>query len=239
MFTFFRKQKTVLESIDIGWVGLCNLYPLATVFPPEPFQYHSDIQGSSFIKCPATREFVRNTYIIRTPIDFTFSKNDQGITVIDTYPEQYSETLSNNYLESARIQGCPITQTPMDMGIISDIEDVIIEIMPIPLQHHKYGHAVVSGRFNCYNWPARNISASFEWYDTSVPVSYKRGDAVFAIRFSHPDNPKINLRPCRLTEPVRKVLYDIGVIKNGFSKNTQQMMKNYKNLRNKKLIEWL
>lgn len=239
MFTFFRKQKTVTGVIDVGWVGLCNLYPLSAIFPPEPFQYHSDIQGSPFIRCPATREFVKNTYIIRTPIDFTFSVNDHGLTIIDTYPEQYSQPLSNNYLEVGRLQGLPITQTPMDVGIISDTEDVSIELMPIPLQHHKYGHSFVSGKFNCYNWPARNISASFEWYDKSVPVSYKRGEAVFAIRLSHPDNPKINLKPCRLTEPVRKVLYDIDLIRNGFINNTQQMMKNYKNLRNKKLIEWL
>lgn len=235
MWPFKKKESDVIE---VGWVSLSNLFPLSTVFAPEPFKYESNIKAPDFFRCPAVQDFLRDLYLIRTPLDFTVSTVPGAQVMVQTNPPQYADVINNNLLPDARFKGMFIVQMPMGIGFVSDTPDVTVELVTVPLGRYV-GHAFVVGRLNCYDWPARNLSASFEWYDQSIPISYKRGDSVFCVRLSHPSKKKIVLKQTAMNDDIQKVLSDIDLIRNGWGTGTRGMIKNYSQLRKKKLLEWV
>lgn len=235
MWNLFKQKEP--DVIEVGWVGLSSMFPLPVLFPPEPFRYETNQKAPDFLRCPSVQDYLTNLYVIRTPLDFSVSMAPGNQVLIETDPPQYASSIANNLLYDARIKGMHMVQMPMDIGFVSDTPDVILELVAIPLGRYV-GHSFVVGRLNIYDWPARSLSMSFEWYDSTIPVKYKRGDAVFCIRLSHPSGKKIVLKQAVMTENIRKVLYDINVIKQGFTHGTRGMIKNYSKLRRTKLLEW-
>lgn len=234
MWSWKKKESDVIE---VGWVGLVSMFPLSTMFPPEPFKYETNQKAPDFLRCPSVQDYLTNLYLIRTPLDFSVSLIEGDQVLIETDPPQFAQSIANNLLYDARIKGMHMVQMPMDIGFISDTPDVTLELVAIPLGRYV-GHSFVVGRLNIYDWPARSLAMSFEWYDKNIPVRYKRGDAVFCIRLSHPSGKKIVLKQAAMTENIRKVLFDIDVIQRGFRHGTRAMIKNYSKLRRTKLLEW-
>lgn len=234
MWPFKNKES---DTIEVGWVPLCNKFPVAVVYPPEPFRYETDLSAPDFLRCPSIQDHIKGLYVLRTPIDFKVEAIQDGIKV-STTPPQYIEGISQNILFNARMEKYPMIQMPMDIGFVSDTPDVMLELVSIPLGQNQ-GHSFVVGSLNIHDWPGRTLSASYEWYDQSKPISYKRGDALFCIRITHPSKKKIVLRQCQMTDDLRKAGYDISVINNGFRSGTRAMIKNYSKLRVKKLLTWL
>ena len=230
----------VRKNIKVGWVGISEILPSATLYPLEPFYYTFDPMASAvdMLRCPAIKKYIENMYLVRSPMDFTLKKKEDGGFDIKSTVSQMDSYLMNVLKPSGRHTGLPVAQLAMGFGIVCDDEDTLVESMPLPLDGRDVSWRCIPGSFDPYLWPARPVNFAFEWVNQAVPVVIKRGDPLFVLRFWNPRSTRFSLRPCQMTREVENCYKDIRAITAMGFKGTAQMMKNYKVRRPKKLLKW-
>lgn len=149
--------------------------------------------NTMYLQCPAVVEFYKNTFLIRSPIDYTIILNRQGgNTLVDGSPRANAFMAEFLDLSANRPEDKYITiQLGFDYLFYSK-QSVEIETLPVILEEAPIKNIrVIPGKFNIAKW-FRPLSFAFEVIDDTQPIHIKRGDPLYYLRFVTDEKIKFN-----------------------------------------------
>ena len=217
-------------TVKVGWFpfvhnegkpadsfGYFSEWQNVAVQPPE-LAYKSiaaDRENSDILPCPAIQGYFKNTFLIRSPIDFVLTpKVDAKTFSIDRFDQKfYIEWVirrPGDFVNPKR----PICTLGPKLVFVAD-EDVIIESLPAMMHDSETlrNIRVIPGTYNIHRW-MRPLDFTFEILDPSVPLEFKRGDPLFYVRFIDPKGRKVELERIEQTDDIIKTMYGMVVLKN-------------------------
>jgi len=210
-------------NINYTFAPKANQLEDVLFFEPEPvIEYLSTSRkGTEILKCPAFLDYYKNTYLIKAPMDLTFTAAKTHIECSNSYPQEYLEKLLSNRYEPASLYST-ISLTWYYM-FYSD-ESVMLEVVPPVWHKNKFQNNIniCGAAFNISKW-YRPLDFAFEIIDDSQPIVIKRGDPLYYVRFSTTD--KVKLIKQETSEKVENLSRMCTGIKNYMPGNS--MHKNY------------
>lgn len=151
-------------------------------------------RSADYTMCPAVSDYFNNIFIIRCPYDVTISydRATDRYTTDRLGQEWYAQTFNPRFpIEKDRqIVGACVTLR-INYLFVAD-QDVEIETMDVPVLSTPLTRNIklIPGRMNIHRW-VRPVDFTFEIQDLDVPLVFKRGDPLFAVRFMTPDRVKL------------------------------------------------
>ncbi len=156
-----------------------------------------DSSGYPYTKCPCWGHKVDRTFVVPSPIDYTFSVGGDPVFGLDPNILQYNEEdldLDNPVLH---------LDSPHFLFWTHD-SNVWLEAIDHPMTSLVNNLIVVSGWVQLSTWPVMN-GLGFVIVDKSKPVVIKKGDPLMRITFHSPDlNSKVELE--QITENTEEIL---------------------------------
>jgi hypothetical protein len=213
---------------DIYWCPVFNkhfynYWKNIAFFEPEPLiKDLVKIKGkdSAYIQCPAFLDYVKNTYIIRSPFDLTLTveKNarDEKYIGIDRYDKNFhNDNIFPRFDDS--------TQTTLLTILVCYLfftnKSTMVETTPAFMHSTDLikNTVLIPGTFDISKW-YRNIDFSVEIIDETKPLVFKRGDPLFYVKFKTDD--KINLIRTEYNDELFNVVESCTTLKNIVRSNT-------------------
>ena len=149
----------------------------------------------AYTKCPVFNHQSNRTFIVSSPIDFSFSikrtkyiinsTNTELCANIDVDNEDYKNLLQcpPDHLESP----LPVFQLKVPKFLLWTYEDdVWFNFLDHPMTSYSNNLIAVNGWFNLSNWTSVS-SFAFTMVDESKPVIIKKGDPIHRISFIYPN----------------------------------------------------
>lgn len=217
------------NSVKVGWCPITlqeyhpdNSYLISEwqnvgVQPPESvFKSFRDDgrEDSHVLLCPAFIGYLKNTFLIRSPIDFTLSVNSNTKTVSgDRFDQRFfNEWVANRDTDFIN-PNKPFISVGPRLVFVAD-EDIIIESLPAMLHNNEFiqNTNIIPGSFNIHRW-VRPIDVTFEVIDTSKPIIFRRGDPLMYVRFIDPKGRKVELERIEQTQDLIKTMYGMTALK--------------------------
>lgn len=192
------------------WFELTLLAPAPTLL--ELIKNRDASNPSHFTKCPAFREYYRNTYVIKSPIDITISY-DKETKLLNISP-QSQQFYDENIVYRGGIIGANddfLLSFGVNYLFIAD-QDCMLEITSANMHNSSFVNKtrVISGAFNINKW-YRPVELAFEIKDYTEPIKIKRGDALAYVKFIPSNGSKVSLEqkyfPEETLEAVKACLF--------------------------------
>ena len=170
-------------------LGLFELDPL--LFEPvSAIKYLSNKEKLESFKCPAFTGFLKNTYYILSPFDFSIVKQDQRYSIInDRDPEvDLSKFLVVGYPERKLLDGQPMLGILLQYSFINKDNNLTMQVIDPPMITNPLTN--ICGEFNISKWP-RPTNFCFFLNPDCDAISFKRGEPLYAVRFNTDRNLKL------------------------------------------------
>jgi hypothetical protein len=197
-----------VQVATVNWyVGTQNgpmfaAYNLLVMEPESVLKSEYNGVTAKYTKCPAFINALKNTYVVRSPIDVEFTINKVENWVNFTTPEKppvnilvprfgEDDVENNRYCASLNI-------APFVFYSDSSVEMQLIPAFfenQLPLK-------VVCGKFNIGKWK-RPIEYAFELQTPVQSISIKRGDPLFYLQFITEKDETVVLKRVEETEKDR------------------------------------
>lgn len=180
-----------------------KLYPSDALFI-EPINFlkyltSENKRKSLYLQCPAFQDFFKNTFLILSPIDITirYFKNEDRLWINGSEginQEFFDKLVLSRKLEiNSEYDKYLLTIIGISMTFFSE-KSIEMEVLPSFMAHTgSRNFNIIPGKFNIGKW-IRPVEFAFEFIDEDTPVIIKRGDPLFAVRFSPDDNTKVELQ---------------------------------------------
>jgi len=225
--------------MKIGWFvgtkifntsGVLQNKPQLELLVMEPERLGVSDNNGNYKYCPAFSIYNSQTFLLRSPFDLDLNFYGNEVNVL------YSSITPNVIKDHLTIESGPkpIVQLELHIGFVSD-ETCLIEStcdhfsINRPNNHIR----VIPGTYDISSWQ-RQLNFSFEWVDTSQPVSIKRGDPLLYIRFRTKNlNEKFELQKIEMTDDLVNSVARSQLSKFYVSGKTWTLMKLNKILRRK------
>jgi len=172
----------------------------------DPVPVISFINKKSKLKsftCPSVTGYLKNTYFICSPLDFSIVRSDNGsFSLINSRDPAYdlNSFLFVGYPDSAELDDRPMLTIMLQYIFINKDCDITIEIIDPPLINLPLKN--VPGEFNISKW-IRPTNFCF-YLDPQVrQLDIARGDPLYAVRFRNKEGTSIKLE--QITEHDRRV----------------------------------
>lgn len=189
--------------IKIQWITTTNkpensLYANITYFAPEPaFKYFLDTKKESeYLMCPAFSDFLKNTFVIKAPFDFKISIDENKNVKTHNFDQIFFD--ENMFIKNSK-SNLFLQIFPRYIFITNSKIPVKITVLPMVLQKNNVGF--IPGEFYISKW-VRPIEYAVEIYDIPSNIEFKRGDALFMVKFTPDKNESIFLEQSVLTEDI-------------------------------------
>jgi hypothetical protein len=161
---------------------------------PEIIKSRDTTHVTHFTKCPAFKEYYKNTYVIKSPVDITITY-DKETKVLSIKPQAQvfydsailyrGDTVGNDdaFLMSFNV----------NYLFIAD-KDCMLEFLPASMHSSDFIDMtrLVNGTFNINKW-YRPVEVAFEIKNPSFSIKIKRGDPLAYVRFIPADGGKVNV----------------------------------------------
>jgi len=167
---------------------------------------------NSFIHCPAFRDYYRNVYVIRSPVDIKLIY-DKETDFLSVSPQ--SQNFYDNYFvhrgDQISESSAPLFSFCVKYLFIAN-KDCMMEQIPVSMHdnNHLNNMRLISGTFNIHRW-FRPVEFAFEML--TPEVSIKRGDPLFYVRFIPTDGTKVELVADICTAEERQVVLNCTQLK--------------------------
>jgi hypothetical protein len=166
--------------------------------PPESaYKYYLEkYPNAKYVLCPAFSDYLRNTFIIRSPYDFVLTINRKQESV---FVDRYGQDFYDNNIKMTCIQGNFVLQLPPRIIFIpKDKESVMITSLPLILEPNPL--SVIPGTFDISKW-VRPIEVAIQIHDEEK-IIFKRGDPLMMVKFTSNNNDSIQLEQKMIDENV-------------------------------------
>jgi len=172
-------------------------------FEPEPaYKYLIGKKANAnYIRCPAFSAYLKNTYILRSPIDFKIWFFD-GEFHTDSCDQKFYD---KNIWCKVGISGEHLVQMPPTILFFTkDNKTVTAESLP-PVMHEVPNALFIPGSFDISKW-VRPLNFAFEISDVKKAVNIKRGDPLYMVKFICEDGDSVELERVLMDEDLRQVI---------------------------------
>ena len=205
-------------------------YANTVYFEPESaYKFYKELRGQElFLKCPAFIQSLKNTFVVKAPYDITL-RFENGNIIAEGYDQKFfNQNIFTKHVKSFSSPPFMLEVMPRYVFVPDSNVSVSVSILQLILQPHQYGF--MSGEFNITKW-VRPVSYTFEVYDITKPIVFKRGDPLFMVKFTPEDGSVVTLEQAVLTEDITRLIYGCTSIKNFVPslslKAMYEMAKNY------------
>lgn len=230
---FPRKQiktgTTVHWAFDHQRHGVPTVSGLALLsFPPEPALTHYYGKNSSqFMKCPAFKSALQNTYVIKSPIDveIVYDRREPTRKVMNVIVPEKATPALREYLIHPRFresqgenahEAFTLQTTPYLFWSDGDVAMEMIQ--PYLEWDNPNGVRVISGHYNIGKW-SRHIEYAVELQQPTGTFKLRRGDVMFYVRFSTADpHTRLTLKESPITPEKRQEILENTQLKFSQSK---------------------
>ncbi len=170
-------MKTVYWSLSLG-DAVDQVIPTDYTDPPERFAKDYDM-GYEHAKCPAWKEYGKNTWLVRSPFDLKFTVESQTKIIHSALrPEaqfQIFDQMQNWYDNEY-----PEIQLKYLLSLWTKDKDVWVEQVPHPLLS-RYGLELVPATFPISVW-FRPLSVGVKILDVDRQISIPKGLPLYYFR---------------------------------------------------------
>jgi len=193
---FFPHGITVQNS-QLEWVD-------RVFYPPEKISSFYEGSSSYFMDCPAHKSFIKNFWAVKSPVDLVIEYDEKLGRVSCNQNQMFFDNFILFRTEDFDPEkDLPLFTVAFQYLFVADVP-VWIELFPPFLHGGVDNTRVINGTFDIYNWQ-RPVDFSFEMLDKRKPVSIKKGQPLFYVRFiSENLNDNFNLREIHRSEELIK-----------------------------------
>jgi len=184
---------------------------------PVPYpvlqEFKKSRENTVFLKCPAHTDYLKNTFVFKSPIDIHFNLDfDQENAKI--FCKNIDQTIFNNIVDlrftSRDNMGnseYPIIGLDFLNTFVSD-QPVTVDITPAFMNHNDFVQktSVIPGSYDISKW-TRPIECVFEVRNKKCEIDIKKNDALYYIRFR--TNDKIKFKKMNMPWPEIDICADL------------------------------
>jgi hypothetical protein len=188
------------KTIRIGWTPCGNeenaIHNELTHYLPERVTINKEEHGET-IYCPATREFYKNTFALRSPWNISIEFDSNGKPKFEmpemNHPSQYFEVIMMP-------NGDTMIQILLNNMFISDTKGVYLENLPPGLHGCREEFKYINGVVDIYSWQ-RSVHVgtiipkdyTFKCSVEGYKIDIKKGDVLQYVRFRTPNGENVKL----------------------------------------------
>lgn len=166
--------------------------PNITYFPPETaFKYLTSIRSDSqFLKCPALRSFLKNTFIIKSPYNYRLEIDPatKGINA-DRFGKEFFENNIHVHLPTNPKDKVIVQTFPKYLFMSDSKKPVHVTVLPWFFKPNNY--SVIPGSFDITKW-IRPVNLAIEAHGP-VNLDYRRGEPLYCVQFDCEDDVEFEL----------------------------------------------
>jgi len=150
-------------------------------FEPEPaYKFLLEKkQGANYIKCPAIPAYLKNTFILRSPMDVNLWVDEAGELRTDSCDQAFYD--KNFWCRTGQHGEMIVQLLPCVLFFTDDDQGVLLEHLP-PILHEVSNALFIPGSFDISKW-VRPLNYGFEIADRTKPIQIKRGDPLYMVKF--------------------------------------------------------
>ena len=178
-------------------------------FEPESV-FNTTSKDSVYWICPAWKHKANRTFLIKSPVDMTFTVDiqNQRLNSPNLTQVQFDEYCGPTFMENWCTEEKVTIQLSIPRFVFwTNQKNIWVEIRPHFNTAVKNNLTSISAWFNLSSW-VRPISFAFDVVDPSKPIVIKRGDPLFEICFYSKNLDSGVL--LKKSYPPEKVLYRMG-----------------------------
>lgn len=210
-------------NINYTFAPKANQLEDVLFFEPEPIIDYlaTSRKGTQILKCPAFLDYYKNTYLIKAPVDLTFTVSGSHIDCQNSYPQDYLEKIFTNRYQ---IENLYSTVSLSWYYMFYSDQSTMIEVIP-PVWHKnnfQNNINVIGATFDISKW-YRPLEFAFEIIDNTQPIVIKRGDPLYYVKFNTLD--KVKLVKQETTKKIEDIIIMCTQLKNYTPNNS--MRNNY------------
>lgn len=214
------------RTVTVGWFLRSD--KTSILFEPPKLFSRNDPKApssKSVQNCPAAVDFDRRHFVIPVPFDVTlrFARQPNGKLALQDAngdqsgirPSGLQQLLLFHPEKEWRHPERPLIQILSPYIFVADDPCYVVQTAPYLHYFPEQRPGVqMGGRFPVHIWP-RPVSWGFEWHDINKPLTLKRGDPWFYVRFET-ENPsaRVRLVEQERTEELEKYISDISDVSN-------------------------
>lgn len=152
----------------------------------------------SLLKCPSAVEYLKNIFIIKSPLDFTVKISpNKKLTVVNdrqNYQEPYELWDLNIFADymspdSGQLHGQHVIDIGFQYYFINKKDSVVMQNIDVPLWFNQVTN--VPGQFDISKWVR---PTNFTFFTDKQELHFQRGDPLYAVKFVTKKNQKIKLK---------------------------------------------
>jgi hypothetical protein len=152
-----------------------------------------------FLKCPAYTDFLKNTFVFKSPIDVSINiESDKDF--IKVWSENISQPLFEKIIDGRFLNNQESGQSPyplLGIDFLNYFEtdsSTIMSVTPAFLHHNDFTRktSVIPGEFDISKW-FRPVECVFEIKNSCEKIEIKKGDALCYFKFRTEINEPIKL----------------------------------------------
>lgn len=172
-----------------------DLYPLSTDIARSR-------KNTIYLKCPAHTDFLKNIFVLKSPIDieFDFDIDDEIVKVFcnNLSQEIFQNIIDLRFLDKKNAGNNSFPIIGIDfLNIFNCQEDMPMSVMPAFLHYNEFTEntCVIPGQFDISKW-TRPVEIVFELKNPKSKFIINKGDALCYFKFHTDEIIKIKKSPC-------------------------------------------
>ncbi len=144
---------------------------------------------STFLKCPAHTDFIKNTFIFVCPFDIKvivdISDDKKRIHIPSLTQEMFDAFIDIRFIESYHSKNNPYPLLGMDfLNVFTCEEPTHLQVFPAFMHNNEFTRktSIVPGEYNIGKW-TRPIEMVFEIFEPKQEINILKGDALMYFKF--------------------------------------------------------
>jgi hypothetical protein len=156
-----------------------------TYYEPEPaFKYLVNTRGQpDYLRCPGLTNYLKNTFIIRSPYDLSIIVDAAGNVTTDRFGQDFFNQNISVRPPTSPKDNLIIQSFPKYLFVSDSKKPVVVSVIPWMFKANPFG--IVPGSFDITQW-VRPVNLAMEVYQPG-PIVFKRGEPLYAVRFEVDD----------------------------------------------------
>ena len=206
----------------IYWTPLDDGTPEMQILFAEPENLFKHLQktrtGSVHMRCPAFVDFIKNTYVIKSPFNIQIYVNRKTKSLkINGVPETIINKFIINRIHMSGEKSPAVLTLPPSYIFYSD-DDVQIETIHAFMETNDSvsNLMLIPGTYNISKW-IRAVDFSFEVKNDIKIIDIKKDDVLFYVKFKTKNESKVELERVPMTVELNRAMLSCVYVKNSIS----------------------
>jgi hypothetical protein len=214
------------RAVDVGWLLDTEKASVVWEAPRRVSRNETPPEHAKAVSyCPAVVDHEARMFEVLCPIDVNlgFRFDDQGKPALVNLdgdrsairPKALNDMLAIIGRREWRHPDRPIIQLITPYIFLADQPVYMTQLPPLIYYHmNKWPGVMVGGRLPIHIWP-RQMMWAFEWFETNRPLSLRRGEPWFFVRFETEDPSRpVRLFEAEWTDELREYKTGISAVAN-------------------------